>query len=185
MPDLSADAHALTARALNAPLDALRDAVLPEAPLAFPLAAALPEGLALHADPAARMTGRWQSPRGRLLELETRPEAPGGWLALHLALPLTDLAGPGWIGLAVRSAAAEALAIRVALRSGLAEGGFLDSFFDRQILSQPAESDHVDLMAPDRRPDLPETAPWRELVLFLPPDRGIGWALHDLRLFRL
>ena len=164
---------------LNGQLAALRAAALPEVALTAPL----PHGLAFHVDPDAGMTGRWQSPRGRLLELTTTPKAPGKWLGLHLTLPLTDLSGLTWIGIAARSAAGSAMAVRVCLRSGRAEGGFHDEFFDRQILSQPAESDHVDLLAPDRRPNLPQKAPWREIILFLPPDRGITWALHDLRLF--
>lgn len=183
--------------ALNRPLDALRAMVLPEAGLDTPL----PPGLALQADPAAGMAGRWQSPRGRLLELEALPEAPGRWFGLHLALPSAlwpdDRAEergpgepppeppPGWIGFAARTAAGSVLGLRACLRSGLPEGGFHDAFFDRPITSEPAETDHLDMMAPDRRPDLPRRAPWREFILFLPPDRGLAWALHDLRLFRL
>lgn len=180
-PDTAPHAAASPTDRLNAPLAALRPAVLPWADLAAPL----PPGLVLHADPEAPRSGRWQSPRGRLLELETRPETSGRWLGLHLPLPLDDLSPLAWIGLAARSAASEALAVRVCLRSGLAAGGFRDCFFDRHLLSQPAESDHLDMLAPDRCPDLPQRAPWREIVLFLPPHRPLAWALHDLRLFAL
>lgn len=168
--------------ALNAPLTVLRSAVHPvksldEQPLA--------PGLGFRIDPAARMTGRWQSPRGRLLELETEVEQPGDWLGLHLALPLLDLTGLGWFGFVARVAAGRAQVLRACLRSGLPGGGFHDLFFDRHILAQSAVTDHHDLIAPDHWPDLPRHALWREFVLFLPPERGIALSLHDLRLFRL
>lgn len=168
--------------ALNAPLVALRAGVRPATPLDDrPLA----PGLGFRRDPAARMTGQWQSPRGRLLELETAVEHPGDWLGLHLALPLPDLAGIAWLGFALRLAAGRAQVARACLRSGRPEGGFHDQFFDRHILAQSAVTDHHDLLAPDQWPDLPQRAPWREFILFLPPERGIALALHDLRLFTL
>jgi hypothetical protein len=165
---------------LNAPLNALRAAVVAPTPLqAGPLA----PGIAWHTDPGARIGGTWQSPRGRLLEMRTEVAVPGDWAALNIALPPLDLTGLAWFGCALRSAGAPALALRLALRSGLPEGGFRDDFFDRQVLSQPGETDHADVLAPDRRPGLPPRAPWREIVLFLPPAHSVTWALHDLRLF--
>ena len=166
----------------NAALVALHAAVL--APAAVSEAPLVP-GLGFHLDPEAAMTGHWHSPRGRLLELETAVTTPGRWLGLHLALALPDLAGICWLGFAARSAAGRGIAVRVCLRSGLARGGFQDTFFDKHILSQPGETDHLDMIAPDRLPDLPPHAPWREFILFLPPDESLRWALHELRLFVL
>ena len=87
---------------------------------------------------------------------------PGRWLGLHLALALPDLAAVGWLGFAARSAATPAMTLRACLRSGLAAGGFFDTFFDKHILSQSAETDHLDMIAPAHQPDLPLCAPWRE-----------------------
>lgn len=143
---------------------------------------ALVPGLSLRRDPEGAISGNWRSPARRLLDLETQVTRPGAWLALHLSLPLTDLRGVAWFGLVARSAADRALVVRPCLRSGHATGGFHDQFFARHMLSQPAETDHHDLIAPDRIPGLPMVAPWRELILFLPPAHGIRWALHDLRL---
>jgi len=142
-------------------------------------------GVVLRIDPAARIGLTWSSPRARLLELRTTVTTPGDWLGLHVALPPLDLGGVAWFGFVARSAAATALVARACLRSGLPEGGFSDAFFDRHLLSQPGETDHADVMAPDRRPDLPARAPWRDFVLFLPSTHDIAWALHDLRLVRL
>lgn len=166
-------------------LGQLRDLVLPETALDLGGPAELCPGLVLRADPAARIAASWSSPRGRLLELATRVEAPGDWLGLHLTLGLSDLTGLAWLGFAARTGAGQALVARACLRSGLADGGFHDTFFDRDLLSQAAILDHQDMIAPDQRPDLPQQAPWREFILFLPPTQDIDWALHDLRLFAL
>lgn len=147
----------------------------------------LAPGVGLHLDPAARMTGTWSSPEGRLLEIATRVETPGAWFGLHIGLPdaVTDLGGVRWIGIVARTSALRGMAIRVGFRSGLLEGGFQDSFFGRHIFSQPRQSDHHDLLCPEDLPDLPRRAAWRELILFLPPAAPIDWALHDLRIIAL
>lgn len=170
---------------LDSALQSLREGLFPPQPLFpedGPQDCPLPGGLLLNADPAGRVTGRWSSPAGRLIEIETEVAEPGRWLGLHLPLPAEDLAGRLWIVLALRTSAAAATAIRPCLRSGLAEGGFRDDFFPRAVLAQPRESDHLDRLAPDHLPDLPLQAPWRELVLFLPPATGLHLVLHDLRL---
>jgi hypothetical protein len=166
---------------LNSSLVALRATRIPDTAFA---PGTLAPGLTLHSDPAAGITGQWRSPRGRLLELETTVTTPGGWLALHLVFPLRDLAGVVWLGFALRGASDRGVALRACLRSGV-PGGFHDSFFDRHILAQPMETDHHDLIAPDRVPGLPLQAPWREFILFLPPDRDLRLSLHDLRIFAL
>ena len=165
---------------LNAPQAHLRPQALPPRPLT---GAEVVPGLRLSADPAAAMTGTWSSPRGRLLEIETTVTTPGAWFALRLTLPPIDLTGLAWLGFVLRSGAGHGVGSRACLRSGLAGGAHHDLFFDRLILSQPGESDHHDLIAPDRCPGLPLHAPWREFLLFLPPAEDLRIALHDLRLF--
>lgn len=170
-------------RALDTACDALRAAAHPQAPLfaAGTQETRLPGNLMLHAAPELRSTGHWSSPEGRLLELEATVTMPGRWFALHLPLPDPDLADVRWLMLAVRSSASEACVIRPCLRSGQ-PGGFRDDFLPRAILAQPRESDHHDVLAPDRLPDLPRQAPWRELILFLPSATSAHIVLHDLRL---
>lgn len=168
-----------------AALGALRAAVVPDQPPDPAGTRVIAPGIALRRDPAGSGQSRWASPRGRLLEIATEVETPGDWLGLHIDLPGFDARAPAWIGFAAATGADHALVLRACLRSGLATGGFRDEFFDRHLLSQPARSDHVDLIAPATRPDLPARAPWRELILFLPPERSFAWVLHDLRLFLL
>lgn len=180
--------------ALDVALDALRgraDTAVTE-PLFGPRGgmantATLAPGVMLRLDPAARASGHWSSPEGRLIELHTTLTTPGAWFGLHIALPgdLAPLDEVTWLGIAARSNAARALGVRVCLRSGLPGGGFQDSFFPLHILSQGRLSDHHDLLAPAHLPDLPRTAPWRELVLFLPPAESLDWSLHALRVFAL
>jgi hypothetical protein len=145
----------------------------------------LSAGIALHRDPEGAIDGQWRSPAGRLLELDTQVTRPGAWLGLHLSLPLYDLASVRWIGIVARTAAGQSLTLRPCLRSGHDGGGFHDQLFPCHLLSQPAQTDHHDLIAPAHLPDLPQVAPWRELVLFLPPAHDIRWVLHDLRVFVL
>lgn len=147
----------------------------------------LAPGITLHLDPDARMTGQWSSPDGRLIEIQTKVTQPGAWFGLHIGLPdaALDLTALRWIGVTARTSAQRGVGVRVALRSGHAGGGFQDDFFGRHMLSQARQSDHQDLLCPADLPDLPTTAPWRELVLFLPPAAPLHWALHDLRIFGL
>lgn len=145
-------------------------------------------GVTLHLDPGADLTGTWSSPAGRLIEMHTAVTRPGAWFGLHIGLPAeaADLGPRRWIGIVARTSALRAMAIRVALRSGLETGGgFQDSFLPRHILSQPRQSDHHDILCPADLPDLPSRAPWREVVLFLPPATPVDWVLHDLRILAL
>lgn len=144
----------------------------------------------LHASPALGVGGVWRSPAGRLLELEITTQAPGDWIALHIALEGTGDLADAWIGFACRSAAPDTdsgdpdgLMIRPCLRSGT-DDGFIDCFFDKHILATPEPQNHLDILHLDTRRNIPETAPWRELLLFL-PRRGFRWDLHDLRPFQL
>jgi hypothetical protein len=145
----------------------------------------LAPGLWLHADPGSLITGHWSRPAGRLIELAAHVARPGAWFGLHVRLSLPDLTGISRIALIAESSATPACAIWPCLRSGLPDGGFRDDFFARHILAQSRESDHHDILSLSRHPDLPRHAPWRELVLFLPPAVDSHLMLHDLRIFAL
>jgi hypothetical protein len=182
--------------ALDAALAPLRQTTWPPVHSPAPLFAAgddgqaspamgLAPGVMLHADPAAVITGHWSSPAGRLAEITAAIATPGAWFALHVSIPLPDLTGLGWIALILRSSAARTALIRPCLRSGRTDGGFHDHFFPRHVLSQSRESDHHDLIALPWHPDLPQSAPWREIILFLPPAEGFRLVIHDLRILAL
>lgn len=138
-------------------------------------------GIRLNADPALGISGTWRSPPGRLLELEAWTSGPGDWCAVHVPLETTDNAGFAVLGFACRSAARVPVVIRPCLRSGT-EDGFVDCFFDRHVLAHSVESLHVDALDLDRRLDVPVSALWREVVLFLPV-HAFRISINDLRLF--
>lgn len=139
-------------------------------------------GFKLNADPALEVSGSYHSPKGRLLELDIRTGPnPGGWIGLHLDLPAQDLGHAGVLGFAARIAAPEIQVARVCLRSGTKDG-FEDCFFDKHLLLRSEEASHVDALSIAHRTGLPVTAPWRELVLFL-PTRAAQLSLIDLRVF--
>lgn len=138
-------------------------------------------GLSLHADPALHVSGQWCSPAGRLLELDLRMNGRGAWIGLHVALHTPDFADYGWLGFTYRGTAPQEVLIHPCLRSGT-QSGFSDCFFDKHILATPETGNHVDALHLPTRHEIPETAPWRELVLFL-PRQDFQWQLHDLRLF--
>jgi hypothetical protein len=138
-------------------------------------------GLALHANPALNVGGVYRSPSGRLLELDVTTSGTGGWIALHASLEILALTDYRYIGLVCLCAAPKEQMIRACLRSGTDEG-FVDCFFDKHILAGPEPRNHVDVLHTDTRRTLPEWAPWRELVLFL-PTQNFRWDLHDLRPF--
>ncbi len=139
-------------------------------------------GITLHADPALQAKGQWRSPAGRLFELDMTAEGDGNWIGLHMNLGDVDLSQAGIIGFACRSVAPSIETIRACIRSGLPEGGFEDCFFPKRILGHPEVSSHLDVLQVNLSPNLPATAPWRELILFL-PRHSFRWDLHDLRLF--
>ena len=141
----------------------------------------LQPGLSLHADPALGIGGRYRSPAGRLLELDVTTTGTDGQITLHISLEAANLTTFAYIGLACRCAALKELAVRACLRSGT-DDGFVDCPFDKHILALPAPLNHVDARHIQTHRALPETAPWRELVLFL-PSQSFRWDLHDLRLF--
>lgn len=138
-------------------------------------------GIKWHADSALELKGRYSSPEGRLLDLDSRPTAHGAWNALHLSLPARDLRPYGALGFALRSASPEIQVVRACIRSGI-EGGFEDCFFDKHILVRAEESSHVDVLPTHQQPRLPLEAPWRELILFFPKE-PFQMSLIDLRVF--
>lgn len=139
-------------------------------------------GLTLRADPALQMSGRYASPRGRLLEIDATANATGHWLGLHIPVTAADLADHGVFGFACRGSAPEFTVIRACLRSGRRVAGYRDCFFDKHILLHPTEASHVDAISLQTRDEVPQKAPWRELILFLPPD-SVRLSLSDLRVF--
>jgi len=134
-----------------------------------------------HADPALELKGRYSSPEGRLLELDSQPAGRGGWNALHLSFPARNLRPYGALGFALRSSSPEIQVVRACIRSGV-EGGFEDCFFSKHILVRAEESSHIDALPTHQQPRLPLEAPWRELVLFFPTD-PFQMSLIDLRVF--
>lgn len=138
-------------------------------------------GLALHSDAGLTISGHWQSPAGRLLELDVAIDGHGDWLGLHVALGLDDLTALDWVGLTCRVAAPAEIMIRPCLRSGQTDG-FTDSFFPRHILAVAEPRNHVDTLHIPTSRAIPETAPWRELVLFLPRE-SFSLHLQDLKIF--
>lgn len=144
----------------------------------------LAPGLFLNADPALALSGSWCSPPGRLLELEAAAGGRGDWAALHLSLPLADLQSFTYLGYICRAAGPKPWMIRPCLRSGLEGGGFVDTFFGKHILTTERPFTHMDALYLDSSPELPLTAPWRELVLFLPCE-DFQIHLHHLYPFAL
>ncbi|WP_158971849.1 hypothetical protein [Chachezhania sediminis] len=144
----------------------------------------LAPGLSFHADPGLAPAGHWSSPADRIVELSLETGGTGSWAALHVALDLPELgalSGARFLALMCRSAAGTEIMVRPCLRSGLQEGGFTDLFFPRHLLAVAEPRTHTDAFwLPALLPgDAPDTAPWRELVLFLPP-QSLSWHVHAL-----
>ncbi|WP_027256083.1 hypothetical protein [Leisingera aquimarina] len=167
---LSPGLSAFTASRQDGPLQAERTNLAP--------------GMFLDADPALQMAGRYSSAAGAFLDLHAAPSGRGGWFGLHLALELPPLQEISYLGLACRAAAPEQLMLRPCLRTGLEGGGFSDCFFDRHILAAGRAHSHTDALYLDSRPELPLSAPWHELVLFL-PCQAFDLSLMHLHLFAL
>ena len=138
-------------------------------------------GIEWHVDPALELRGHYASLEGRILEIDSQPQAQGGWNALHLSLPAGDLRPYGVCGFALRGSSPEFQVVRACLRSGV-ESGFEDCFFDKHILVRPEESSHVDALPALSQSRLPLEAPWRELILFFPVV-PFQMSLIDLRVF--
>ncbi|PCJ07328.1 MAG: hypothetical protein COB16_11635 [Rhodobacteraceae bacterium] len=141
----------------------------------------LAPGVWIHADPEGQQQVESLQLPGGGLTLRTTVQHPGGWLALHIALGEVDLSDHVLIGFYARIQAPRACTWRACLRSGT-EVGFVDHFFDRDVVSYGAASSHMDMMelAPQRR--LPRRADWREFILFFHVE-SFETTLLDLRLF--
>ncbi|KAA8610029.1 hypothetical protein [Salipiger aestuarii] len=138
-------------------------------------------GLGFHADPELNLSGSWTTEPGRLLDIQADVPGIGGWAGLHLSLPIASTRGRGIIGFAARLQAPEIFVARACLRSGR-EGGFVDCFFEKHLLFTPDETSHVDVLQIAHRDTIPEEAPWRDLILFLPTE-SFRLSLIDWRVF--
>lgn len=138
-------------------------------------------GIFLSWDPEGDIRAHGKSRPGSLLDLNLTVARPGRWLALHVALGPVDLTGIQAVGLICRSVSPHATTFQPCLRSGLTEGGFTDQFFRKRVLAHSEPGLYLDALLPGMD-NLPRTAPWRELVLFLRPETG-RIDLQDLRLF--
>jgi len=141
----------------------------------------LTSGSWLHGDPDGQHVVDVDSlPEGGLT-LRAAVHQPGGWLALHIALGDVDLSGCALIGFYTRVQAVRACTWKACLRSGTA-GGFVDHFFDHDVVAYNVASTHMDMMELARHRTLPRQAEWREFVLFFHVE-SFETTLLDLRLF--
>ncbi|MCL4186297.1 MAG: hypothetical protein KJZ85_01720 [Rhodobacteraceae bacterium] len=139
-------------------------------------------GVSLVLDPEGQTEAEAIAAPGALMGLRLRAIVPGRWAGLHIVLGPLDLTDRHVIGVVLRTRAPAVTTLRIALRSGR-EGGFDDCDFPKRLVAFGEDSTHVDLLQTARHPDtLPLQAPWRELVLFLPP-AGCELVIQDLRLF--
>jgi hypothetical protein len=138
-------------------------------------------GVFLSMDPESDTQASLTSTPGELLNLEMTTAHPGRWLSLNIELGECDLSQRDVMGFMCKTRANETITFRACLRSGQDEG-FQDAFFGKRVISYGAASTHADLIKLAERDDIPAQAPWRELVLFFPPDlRQV--TLTDLSLF--
>lgn len=141
-------------------------------------------GVTFSADPKLALQGTYSSPEGRILELDVKKVEPAGtWCTLSLDVPLRDLGDVENIGFVARILAAQLHLCSVCLRSEH-EGGFVDCFFDKQMLFSDAESTHLDVLSPQLRAEVPKHSKWRQIVFFLPTE-VMFLSLNDLRVFVL
>lgn len=118
---------------------------------------------------------------GTLLDLSFKTRRPSRWLSLNIQMGECDLTGRDIAGFMCKVTSEATMTFRVCVRSGH-DGGFQDAFFGKRVISYSAPSTHADLMKLAERDDVPAQAPWRELMLFLPPDVQ-QISLKDLALF--
>jgi len=126
-------------------------------------------GVFMSVDPQSDTRVQVTSRPGSLLELELTTSKPGSWLSLNIDLGPFDLSERDILGFMCKTSAEDTLTFRVSLRSGLDEG-FGDAFFGKRVISYSSESTHADLVKLAEQEDVPPQAPWRQLVLFFPPD---------------
>jgi len=138
-------------------------------------------GVFLSTDPDSDTSCQIHSEPGMLLELTAKGRRPGKWLSLNIELGAMDLSQRSVFGVMCKSRSEDIQTLKICLRSGV-EGGFQDVFFGKRMISYNEESTHADLLKLVDYPDVPAQAPWRELILFLPPELR-QLKLTDLALF--
>nr|WP_169618096.1 hypothetical protein [Ruegeria sp. PR1b] len=138
-------------------------------------------GMYLSMDPAGDSKATLSSRPGALMDLAVTTRRAGGWLSLNMELGAFDLSRHSVLGVMCKSAAPQTLTFKVCLRSGVGDG-FVDAFFQKRVISYEKESVHADLIKLAERDDVPPEAPWRELILFFPPELE-KISLHDFALF--
>ncbi len=138
-------------------------------------------GAVLRADPEMELSGKFQSPEGRLLELDVSMSCPGSWVGLHLPLRQTSFSGFGALGFVCRGYALDLCTLRVCLRSHFTEN-FADSFFHKHVLLHQSDAMHVDAISLQNRQHVPETCKKRELIVFL-PSSPFSLSILDFRVF--
>lgn len=138
-------------------------------------------GVFVSIDPASDTKVVATSRPGELADLSFETQRPGQWLSLNFEMGDCSFSGRDIAGFMAKVQSEATMTFRVCLRSGI-EGGFQDAFFGKRVISYEAPSTHADLMKLEERDDIPPHAPWRELIIFLPPDvRQLS--LKDLALF--
>ncbi len=142
---------------------------------------ALAPGVWIHGDPEGRQQVQSVAHPGGGLNLRAEVQHPGGWLAMHVALGAVDLSDRALIGFYAHSQALRACTWRACLRSGT-ETGFIDHFFDRDVVAYAAPSSHSDVLELAAQRGLPQRALWREFILFFHVE-SFDFTLLDLRLF--
>ncbi|MCL4188407.1 MAG: hypothetical protein KJZ85_12435 [Rhodobacteraceae bacterium] len=125
--------------------------------------------------------GSYATRPGTMLDLRMHVVEEGRWLTLNLDTGTEDLSQRRLLGIYARSRASRAMAVRLALRIGHAEG-FEDIPFPRQIVGFPETSTHVDHVLVAASPALRTEPHWRNLILWFPTG-SFTFELEDLRLF--
>ena len=138
-------------------------------------------GVFVSIDPESDTKVQATSRPGELVDLSFNTHRPGRWLSLNFEMGNCSLNGRDILGFMAKVQSEATMTFRVCVRSG-GEGGFQDAFFGKRVISYAASSTHADLMKLEERDDVPAHAPWRELIIFLPPDVG-QISLKDLALF--
>ncbi len=122
-------------------------------------------GVFFSLDPDVANTVHLDSKVGELLKVRFGVDRPGRWMSLNLGLGPVPLEKCTFAGVVCKSDAPTTTTFRICLRSGR-DGGHLDAFFSKTVVSGQATSIHMDLIDLASQPAIPVMAPWRELVIF-------------------
>ena len=114
-----------------------------------------------------------------LLRLTASLDLRGGWFALHMELGKFDLDPSSAVVLLAKTSAPQAISVRPCLRSGT-EGGFVDSFARKRLVSYGEPSVHLDVLTLGA-PKTPPGVTWRELIWFFDSEE-VDLRIHDLRI---